>query len=108
VTFGEASQPDDLLATEEYNIGNSDYDDEDSDNVSDSDSDSSDDDDDDHLHRQFSVDKSLHSDKDLDSDAKGIFVDFATLANLRTELLEANVTWDDLLTRLKGARSVRA
>ncbi|KAG0288926.1 hypothetical protein BGZ97_006625, partial [Linnemannia gamsii] len=90
VTFGEASQPDDLLATEEYNIGNSDYDDEDSDNVSDSDSDSSDDDDDDHLHRQFSVDKSLHSDKDLDSDAKGIFVDFATLANLRTELLEAN------------------
>ncbi|KAG0298419.1 hypothetical protein BGZ96_012141 [Linnemannia gamsii] len=107
VTFGEASQSNDHLAADENTTGNSEYDDEDSDIASDSDSDSSDDDDE-HLHRQFGVDKSLHHDKDADSDTKGIFIDFATLSNLRTELLEANVTWDDLLTRLKGARSVRA
>ncbi|KAG9072635.1 hypothetical protein KI688_000406 [Linnemannia hyalina] len=105
VSFGDAIHSDDHMAAGGYTTGNTDYDDEDSDSGSDSgsdsDSDSSDDDDDDHLHRQFGVDKSLHNDKDAESDAKGIFVDFATLANLRTELLDANVTWEDLLTRLK-------
>ncbi|KAF9549344.1 hypothetical protein EC957_004258 [Mortierella hygrophila] len=109
VTFGDAIHSDDHMAADGYTTGNTDYDNEDSDSGSDSgsdsdsdsDSDSSDDDDDDHLHRQFGVDKSLHNDKDAESDPKGIFVDFATLANLRTELLDANVTWEDLLTRLK-------
>lgn len=97
VTFEDGSHSDGHMVAEGYTTSNTDYDDEDSD----SDSDSSDDDDDDHLHRQFGVDKSFHNEKDAESDVKGIFVDFATLANLRTELLDANVTWDDLLTRLK-------
>ncbi|KAG0274161.1 hypothetical protein BGZ95_010043 [Linnemannia exigua] len=98
VTFGEASQSDDHLAADGYTTSTSDYDN----TGNDSDSDSSDDDD--HHHHQFEVDKSLENDKDPGSDVKGIFVDFATLASLRTELLDANVTWEDLLTRLKGVR----
>lgn len=93
------------MAADRHTTGNTGYDDEESDSDSnsdsDSDSDSRDDDDDDHLQRQFGVDKTHYIDKDAESEAKGIFVDFATLANLRTELLDANVTWDDLLTRLK-------
>ncbi|KAF9910805.1 hypothetical protein EC991_005522 [Linnemannia zychae] len=98
VSFGEAGPLDDHLATDGYTTDNTDYNDDDSD--------SSDDDDDHHHHHlQIGVDKSTVNDKDFESDTKGIFVDFATLANLRTELLDANVTWEDLLTRLKGGRA---
>ncbi|KAF9133904.1 hypothetical protein BGW39_008659 [Mortierella sp. 14UC] len=96
-SFGEAGQSDDHLAADGYTTGNSDYNDDDSD------SDSGDDDDD--HHRQLGFDKGLENEKDSESNTKGIFVDFETLANLRTELLDANVTWEDLLTRLKGGRA---
>ncbi|KAF9934155.1 hypothetical protein FBU30_003179 [Linnemannia zychae] len=100
ITSEETNHLDEHTAGGEYTTDNSDYDD-DSDNDSDSNSDNSDDND---YYRQSGVEKNHYDGMNSESEAKGDFVDFVTLSNLRTELLEANVTWDQLLS-VKGVRT---